>query len=146
MLSKEKDHWLEEKYEFEAYWVAELSNGETIYQDDYRDGVNPPSAWERLGIYCSEKNLDILKLSVKWRSQNFTIGQTTDGFFFCRSILGNINSKDSIHYYILGTLQNGVLRTVKYRVPDMAKCEEEVRDENTAGICLIRNASGRQKV
>jgi len=40
-------------------WVASLSNGETIYEDELS---GEPPAWERLARYCEDENLSITNL------------------------------------------------------------------------------------
>lgn len=49
-------------------WIADLSNGVRIYQDDYREGLSPPSAWQRLKQYLYENNLTIKNFRVRNRS------------------------------------------------------------------------------
>lgn len=43
-------------------WIASLSNGETIFEDNRKD---VPPAWQRLGDYCRENELAITKLRVQ---------------------------------------------------------------------------------
>ena len=53
--------------EDKTIWVAVLSNGLTVYQDDNRSGKEKV-AWKRLGRYCSEKHIDVIGMYLKFRS------------------------------------------------------------------------------
>ena len=64
-------------------WIAELSNGEMIYQDDGKPDCYPESAWLRLKEYCEQNNLSIKSISVKNRSIQKQIVSDADSFTFC---------------------------------------------------------------
>ena len=51
-LSKEMDAYIRVYADNNPLWIATLSNGETIYQDDGRPNVKPLSAWSRVKKYC----------------------------------------------------------------------------------------------
>jgi hypothetical protein len=46
----------------ETRWVASLSNGETIYENNFKDEV---PAWERLGRYCNDNDVSITNLRLQ---------------------------------------------------------------------------------
>ena len=62
-LCTEECDFLEDK----TIWVAVLSNGLTIYQDDERSGKEPV-AWKRLKEYCQSESLNIVGMHLKFRS------------------------------------------------------------------------------
>lgn len=43
-------------------WIASLSNGETIYENNFKDEL---PAWERLGQYCEDNDLSITSLRLQ---------------------------------------------------------------------------------
>ena len=49
-VAKQLDSYVNQYGDKNPMWIAELSNGETIYQDDGRPNAVPESAWARLKI------------------------------------------------------------------------------------------------
>src|SRR5688500_10269504 len=68
-------------------WVAVLSNGETVYQDDDRPGIKPESAWIRLGNYVNNRGLHIVALSFQFRSHVISLPENADGYYFAKGAL-----------------------------------------------------------
>ena len=54
-VSKSIDTYVNVYGDSHPMWIAKLSNGETIYQDDGRPEVEPASAWLRLKDYCDQE-------------------------------------------------------------------------------------------
>lgn len=125
----------QDRFEGEPRWEVALNNGEYIYMDDGYG--NPPSAWIRLKEYCSKHKLWITKMLFGFRSNTRTLPENADGYFFCKGALGSMGSDKTIHYFIVGTLQNGILTTTKWRVPEMLEQETENRDSSLYQDCLI---------
>jgi len=124
-----------------AIWVAELTNGETVYQDDYRPGVSPHSAWLRLASYLrGQEGLGIRKLYLKFRSNihRNILPEDAEGYFFCKSILGNFGHSDRLSFFLLGHLTNGQVMVQKWSVPELIHQSTEIRDPLN-NDCLIRN-------
>ncbi len=142
ILSKGIDDWLDDQMLSNTCWIVELSNGETIIQDDDRPGAEPRSAWERLGYYCAMDNLYIVNMRLKFRSHTEHVGRDADGFFFCRGIFGGIQK--TFNSYLTGTLSEGILEVVKWQVPELIQVPfiddkvKQRRNPNEAGPCLIR--------
>lgn len=118
--------------EIHPRWEVILNNGETIYDD-----VEAPSAWIRLRKYCQDNNLWIVKMLFGFRTNMRSLPENADGYFFCRSALGMCGINKTIHYFIVGTLQNGSLEVQYWKVPEMLFENKENRKTNENDECLI---------
>ena len=128
-VCKAIDGYIEEKYERQAMWIAKLSNGETVYQDDERPGLFENSAWIRLKEYVYANKLHIDNLTIRFRSHIISVNHTpVGGFFFRHAALGSFGSAKTVAFYLAGTIQNGILSVVKYRVPEIEVEKIETRD------------------
>ena len=137
-VCSEPDLFTAQAFEWGMVWVATLSNGQVIYQDDEREGVEPESAWERLGLYCKEHNLYVVDMYVQNGTNVIQVGEDYDGYYFCKGAGGFLYGDGrTYHLYIVGTLENGLLQVISYNVPEMTVQISENRDPKTAGMCLI---------
>tara|TARA_R110000824_G_scaffold162282_3_gene337915 strand:- start:6648 stop:7118 length:471 start_codon:yes stop_codon:yes gene_type:complete len=120
-------------------WVAELSSGETVWQDDGREGAEPESAWLRLGIYCKENGCHVTCFTIQNGTNTVQIKEDADGYFFCKGAGGFLFTADGATYqsYIVGTLNGDLLRVTVYNVPELTVHYSENRDPEEAGVCLI---------
>ena len=72
-----------EYFEDKTCWIAELSNGVLVYQDDGRETEKEYSSWIRLKEYLKENNLNIIRLFLKFRSNVLdVIPSNKEGYFF----------------------------------------------------------------
>lgn len=139
MLSKQYDEWLTNYAEGNTIWVVTLNNGETIYADDGREGVEPISAWVRLASYVKEHELRIVSMHIRFRSNTMSLEPNCDGYYFCRCARGWYGDTKTYEYFIIGTLKGDILKVQKWLVPEIIFENEEIRDISTAGECLIKN-------
>jgi len=123
----------------QAVWQAELSSGEVVTMDDGRPGVDEPSAWVRLGHYCRRNGLRIRRLWLKFRSNvaRDILPADADGYFFCKSALGMLNSADTYHFYLVGFIRDGSLTVQRWQVPELVLIESESRPIDPASPCLV---------
>ena len=145
-LSHDVDDWLDNHMVTNAVWCATLSNGENVIEDDGRPNLSPVahnSSWERLRLYCKLKGLYITAMKIKFRSMERLLEIDGDGVFFCKSLLAGISEKNTFSY-LTGTLREGILKVVKWRVPDLYPSEfldgsmVSYRDPEKSEECLIR--------
>ncbi len=136
-------------------WMARLSGGRTAWMDDYRPGVHPHSAWLRLAAWLAKSGESILSLSVKFRSNEFSVIPHSEfpiphseefpiphlkGFFFSKGAARTDAMDTCLSFYLLGWLTTGgILYVRKVLVPELLLLDEGVRDPLLAGDCLIRN-------
>lgn len=131
------DDWLEERKELTTLWTAELTDGTVVYQDDDRPGMKPESAWIRLKRHCKKRGLGIEFMRISFRSNCKDVGRGADAFFFCKSILCGMLSTKNTHFYIVGTINNDKLSTVKWEVPSLLEAEATERDIVKSEKCII---------
>lgn len=145
-VCKSKDGFVfEQSMAGEAHWVARLSNGETVYQDDLRPDESIPSAWIRLADYVREHGLSITALWLEFRDNiQKPLPENAEGYFFCKSAGAVWPGDSTIGFYIIGCLVRDKVRCQRWKIPELLVCETEIRDtsnklEMGEGKFLIRN-------
>jgi hypothetical protein len=138
IVCKEKDDFLEDT----PTWVADLSNGERIWQDDSRPGVEPPQAWYRLAEYLKIHKLQIVRLFLQNRSHfEFPLPENAPGYFFCKKILCDITGDVTIHSYIIGFWNMERVFRTEWVVPALIEVERDsvLEEELLHPEWLIKN-------
>jgi hypothetical protein len=116
-----------------TFWIATLTDGTVVYEDDGRPGTNEPS-WIRLRNYCKVNNLGLAKIAVKFRSHYEELMDFEYGAFFRRMALGSFGTTKTQLYYIFGTInENGDICTKKWKVPELIEDAELSDVRNVAG-------------
>tara|TARA_R100000005_G_C4991349_1_gene198706 strand:- start:36 stop:518 length:483 start_codon:yes stop_codon:yes gene_type:complete len=136
-LSKEFDSYVNIYADRNPIWIATLSNGEVIYQDDGRPEAEPSSAWVRLKIYCEENNLHITNIKVRNKSHIEDVGSDYDGYFFCKGAGALMFGDYTVHTFNIGVLEGEKLRVRTWRLPELIAERFEERDPYAAPECLI---------
>ena len=136
-LSKEMDAYIRVYADNNPLWIATLSNGETIYQDDGRPNVKPLSAWSRLKKYCEDNHLHITNIKLRNRSNVVDVGSNHDGYFFCKSAGALMFGDMTMHSFIIGTLTGEKLSARKWRLPELIAEGIEERDPYELPECII---------
>lgn len=140
-LSTQIDDYLLEKYDREACFEVDLSNGLRVYSDDDRPGREIPSTWLRLRDYISKEKVDIVGFRVRFRSNVNHIGYGDDGYYFAHAALFSFGGDRVAEYYTAGKLKNGILSVTRFEKPAMDIMLSENRDWKEAKECLIINPS-----
>jgi hypothetical protein len=138
MLSFKDDEYTLNLMEGGGRWVVTLNDGNRVYQDDDRPEMNPKSAWERLGLVCEANKLYIVDMYLQFRSHLEHLPSNADGYYFAKSIMGSFGSDKNWHFYVVGTLKNGILKVDTWKLPELIINESEERSIEDAGINLIR--------
>tara|TARA_R110000824_G_scaffold9415_4_gene42133 strand:+ start:26776 stop:27198 length:423 start_codon:yes stop_codon:yes gene_type:complete len=115
MICTKEDSFLEEK----TIWVALLSSGQTVFQDDGRSELMDHSAWVRLMGHCEQEGVYIEELKIKFRSHVVPIPKS-EGYHFIKGI-GCMVGFDPEKFFIVGTLNNGELKRTWYKVPEIVE-------------------------
>ena len=138
-VSTSIDSYVAQLMDIKTIWVAELSNGETVFEDDDRPEVTPHSAWERLGNYCRANDLHISNMLLRNRSNVKQIEPDADGYCFCKALVGPLYSGVNQPVYMAGILKqdSDSIEITRWRVPELIEDSVEFRDPLEAGICLI---------
>jgi len=124
----------------QAVWVAFLSDGRRVYQDDRRLRRKPESAWQRLGQLIEAKGLWLTGLAVKFRDHWVDdLPRNQSGYFFCKSCLAFLGNHTIQQCYLLGWLdQDGQVRVRRYSVPELELMDEELRSKSECAGGLLR--------
>jgi len=132
----------------EAHFSALLTNGQTIFQDDYRAECEhnkepiptEPKAWDRLRSYVNENKIWIKNL----RLQNIDnvvepLPDDAHGYYFKKGAIGALFSDAVNHFYIIGyvDLAKKIVKTFKYGVPELMLLETEDRELKKGDPCVI---------
>lgn len=138
MISFEEDAYIQNMYEGNTRWIVTLNDGRSVYQDDGRPGLDKESAWERLYYFCQETGLYITGMRLQFRSHVEHLEPNKEGYFFCKSILGSPFMEKNFHYFVAGYLENGIIYTRTWKIPELIVYEEERRIPKDQDVCLIR--------
>ena len=138
MICTVRDDFIEHYIETYPRWEVQLSNGEHVFQDDGRPGVDPASAWLRLYDYCCKHNVYIKDMLIGFRSNTYSLPSNMDGYFFSKGAIGVFGGTKTISIFFVGILKNNILEVTRWKVPEMLKEETEIRDIEKAGECLIQ--------
>lgn len=144
MLSFELDSFIEDKDE--TIWIATLSDGRKVYQDDNRPEFEEKRAWVRLQEYCRENNVYVRMMTIKFRSHQEDSEVSDEGIFFRKGVLGNWGSAKTLQYYLIGPIREGKIHVKKWRIPEIIIEEEEVRDIEGNEDGIIWNSNHQTQV
>lgn len=122
----------------QALWVARLSDGLTVYQDDGRPGTEGP-AWHRLRRYCQLEYVGVVELWLKFRDhvEKDFLPTNAPSYYFSRAIMADMAGRTS-HFYNLGAGKEGGVVVTRWHVPELIHVGTEVREVVPAD-CLLTN-------
>lgn len=138
----------DEYVKYKPIWIAQLSDGTTVYQDDYREGLEVPVAWRRLKQYTSFKEIGVVDLYLRFRSNIIRpLPKDGDGYFFCNKILQPVTSskKIIINFYVIGVVKNKLVFTQTYKIPELLLAEQSTRRIEDCEDYLICNKIGKKE-
>lgn len=139
-LCTEECDFLEDK----TIWVAALSNGLVVRQDDYRSGRTPDVAWLRLGNYCVENDVDIIGLHLKFRSHviPITSDESIQGHYFSYGIQKEIDESITKQHYVCGFARQNTLDYDWYKTPELTiekTVQREInKDDISSGKLILK--------
>ena len=109
-------------------WIALLSNGEKVYQDDGRLNLADYSAWIRLSSYLKETKLKITSLYFRFRSNIvYLLPENADGYYFSNGVIGQLSSDFSINLFVCGEIKGNIARIRNIKIPELIVISEEDR-------------------
>jgi hypothetical protein len=90
----------------ESRWVASLSNGETIYENNRKDLL---PAWERLGEYCRDHDLWVtnLRLQIAGHQEEVKLPSGQQGYIQ-KKIAWTVGGTIGGVRHCIGYVQNGL--------------------------------------
>ena len=121
--------------EDKTIWVAVLSNGLTVYQDDNRSGKEAV-AWKRLFDYCQKENVEIIGMHLKFRSHLIPMpcGDDVQGYYFCYGAHKEFDETITKQHYICGVLSNDRLEYSWYQTPELILTREHSRNPKNSDV------------
>ena len=140
MICTQPDEFIEEK----CRWIAALSNGISVYQDDLREGCEESSAWRRLRQFVTKEKLSIINLHIQFRSHIIRpdLPVAPDAYFFCNKIVQFLGGR-SLDFYVVGYLKDGLVFRQTFSTPELILFGQDVKKENEVlEDFLIRNYNG----
>lgn len=145
-LSRALTPLLERVLKVDTIWIATLSNGETVYQDDILPDSTIP-AWIRLGDYCRENELHVTCLELGFRRFRKKLPSNKEGYFFCKSLLGAMFSPVTLQYYTIGYVEKDIIHTQKWKVPELVLETESTRgiEETFPEALIMRNGKTKNR-
>jgi len=117
--------WLEQNDS--AGWQVQLNTGEMVYEDDDRPGFIP-SAWERLCLHCNETGNHIVSMWIRFRDHVECVGTEKEGFYLFKEIRHHPSWEKPEFYYIVGVLQNDIIKCTKWKLPEVLVDSTEDRE------------------
>lgn len=133
-LCFEEDEFLEGK----TIWIAALSNGEDVYQDDDRPGLIP-QAWLRLKKYVDDNQLSIERLLLKFRSHRVEVSNNEEGNTFSKGVIARWGGSKTRHFYVTGILKGGMIRLKWWTTPELLLYQRDIQTPEKYLSNLIRN-------
>ena len=147
-FSHNEDEYSREMYYRGARWVAHLSDGTSVVQDDGRPGLEDESGWIRLAKYLYINDLRITSVDLQFRTQMIKniLSAEADGYFFCKSLSASLNTDERYAFYILGYIKGEVIYTQKWLVPLLIMVEDGTRPVDWGHPCVILNDRQRTTI
>lgn len=120
-------------------WVAVLTDGTEVLQDDDRPDLEPNS-WKRLKEYTDSKKLRISRVYLKFRSNvvqipneiYFNPDTDTLGYVIYRGIVSHLNQDFSFHTIVLGRMYWATeklwLHKTTFKTPELTPWEESAQE------------------
>tara|TARA_R110000751_G_scaffold289780_1_gene396064 strand:- start:651 stop:1067 length:417 start_codon:yes stop_codon:yes gene_type:complete len=123
ICTNKEDKFLKEK----TIWIASLSDGTVVYQDDYRKGADPGSSWLRLKVHVEDNGLHIEKISIRFRSHTEEVPEG-EYYHFAKSIACMVGETQE-DYFVLGIFNEGRMVRKWYSVPSIIVTKESIIDD-----------------
>jgi len=149
LCTDEHDPFLDEK----AIWIAHLSSGDCVFQDDDRPGITDEvvgisdahSAWVRLFHYLlAEQKCTITMIRLKFRDHVIRLPhKDISGYYFTRGIMSEWGSPDDVHYNVMGVIRDVNqlhIQRLWYHLPSIEVLQQdELEQENWCPPNIIWN-------
>lgn len=117
MISTQLDDFILNKDS--TIWVAALSDGRKVYQDDDRPDYDPTSAWLRLQRYVETNKECIMMtgLALQFRDHIIHLPDNQSGYYFSKGI--KARPEVSKQHYVVGYLKDKKWWLEWYMVPEL---------------------------
>jgi hypothetical protein len=129
MICTEEDNFTIERMR----WLADLSDGRTVLQDDGRPGLEPYQAWLRLKEFCRQTGISVVNLRLQFRSHiEAPLPDNAPAYFFSHKAGALMSSGEPTHtdlFYLIGYLipEKEAVYIEHYLAPAIILVETETR-------------------
>lgn len=130
IVCTEPDAFVQLRWLSQASWIAELSDGSLVYQDDGRPGQEQSRpAWLRLGDHLKATGLSIVELWLRFREHDrHPLPRNAPGYF-CRQSWGGFPSSGVTQRFLLiGYLTDSQIVVQHWSNPGLTLVEVDYRD------------------
>lgn len=112
-----------------AVWIAKLTDGTCIVQDDDRPSTAISSAWIRLGHYLSDNpHLKIENIKLRFGTNTIDVVGKKPYYFFSKGLLQAATQTHGLHFAIIGwPTQDKELMCYHYKLPELVVVKEDSR-------------------
>lgn len=97
-----------------THWIAVLSDGQTVVDDE---GRVPGNSWLRLLEYCERNGVAPVKVGLRFRD-NHVWAPAGQGYVFRKSLTAVMGGPQE-NFYVIGVLQGEKVHLHKYHVPTL---------------------------
>ena len=140
MVSFEADDFITDKDS--TIWIAKLSDGRLVYEDDDRPGYEERSAWKRLKTFCELNKLYVKQMFIKFRSHTEVCPEGHNGYFFRKGVIASFRERRiTLHRYLTGPVTGGIINVQVWQVPEIILETTESRDIDGCEDAIIWNPS-----
>jgi hypothetical protein len=121
------DYWDNPNTYRKPVWIANLSNGEVLYQEDY-NGEDEPIAWLRLKKKIESEGLKIENFGLKYCDNEVWLGPA-EGYYFTNGAAAYMHGP-TFYLKNIGKIENNKLKVRTYRCPELLLVDEDEREIN----------------
>lgn len=129
--------------ENQPIWIADLNDGTSVFQDDFRPGCKEHSAWIRLQKYLTDGKLSIVRLKLKFWSNVIFTQENKKGYYFSKGCSAFMNDNKSYESYNVGFLTDDkqCIIVQEYVLPALLPLRQfnKTYQEAKNSQCLIEN-------
>ncbi len=138
-----EDDYVRGRFEDNTRWVAKLSNGFSVFEDDNRPGLEQKNSWLRLKEYIEETGLRIVGMYLQFRSHIEKMPDNAAGYYLSKGagVYFGAGTSPTYQFLIAGVLDNDVVRCTWWKCPELIidKTTAKTLDDEIVKQCLIKN-------
>lgn len=139
MITLVEDDYIQHQNIVSAQWIAELSDGTTVYQDDGHPERSNQSSWLRLSLYLKQTRLNIVSLKLRYRSNIAdTLPRNAEGYFFS-NMMYSVFGSHSGSCYVIGYKDGNIIKTEDWLVPNLTLLKTDQRELIFNDFLIVNN-------
>lgn len=139
MITLVEDDYIQHQNIVSAQWIAELSDGTTVYQDDGHPERDSQSAWLRLSMHLKQTRLTIVSLKLRYRSNIAdTLPKNAEGYFFS-NMMYSVFGSHSGSCYVIGYKDGNIIKTEDWLVPNLTLLKTDQRELIFNDFLIVNN-------